>query len=231
MIDVAANVRRIRERADAAMRRAGREPSTLRIIAVAKTKPAAMIRAAYEAGLHDIGENYVQEAQAARAELADLPLRWHMIGHLQRNKARRAVALFDVIQTVDGVDLGKLLSRQAVEAGRTLSVLLEVNLGSEATKSGIAPAEVANVLAELARLPNLSVDGLMAIPPPVTTPELARPAFRKLRELRDTVLGCVRPAVPLRELSMGMTDDFEIAIEEGATMIRVGRALFGERAN
>lgn len=231
MIDVAANVRQVRERVTAAALRAGREADEVRIIAVAKTKPPAMIRSAYAAGLNEIGENYVQEAAAARLELGDLPLRWHMIGHLQSNKARRAVTLFDVVQTIDSVGLGQALSRHAVQAGRTLSVLLEVNVGGEESKNGVRPAAAARLLAELTALPNLSLDGVMAIPPPAATAELARPAFRKLRALRDELRRGAPDNAPLQELSMGMTDDFEIAIEEGATMIRVGRAIFGERAS
>ena len=218
MIDVAANLAAVRVRMASAAQRAGRDPETVRLIAATKTKPAALVRAAIDAGATDIGENYVQEASAKRAEVGD-GARWHLIGHLQRNKAARAVEVFDCVQTVDSAALGAALSRHAAAQGRTLRVLIEVRLGGEATKNGVEPDELP-ALVEALRLPSLLVDGLMTVPPP-GDPESARPHFRILREWRDR-LG-------LRELSMGMSDDFEVAIEEGATMVRVGRAIFGAR--
>jgi pyridoxal phosphate enzyme (YggS family) len=178
----------------------------------------AAVRAAIDAGVTDIGENYVQEAQAKRAAVG-AGAAWHLIGHLQRNKAARAVEVFDCIQTVDSAALGAALSRQAVAQGRSMRVLVEVRLGGEATKSGIEP-EALPALLDALRLPGLVVEGLMAVPPP-GDPEATRPHFRALRALRD--------GAGLRELSMGMSDDFEVAIEEGATMVRVGRAIFGAR--
>ena len=218
MIDVAANLAAVRARMSSAAQRAGRDPETVRLIAVTKTKPAALVRAAIDAGASDIGENYVQEASAKHAEVGE-GARWHLIGHLQRNKAARAVEVFDCVQTVDNAALGAALSRHATAQGRLLRVLIEVRLGGEATKAGVEPDQLPALLDAL-RVPSLVVDGLMTVPPP-GDPESARPHFRALREWRDR-LG-------LRELSMGMSDDFEVAIEEGATMVRVGRAIFGAR--
>jgi PLP dependent protein len=217
--EIAANLSAVRARIARAATRAGRDPQTVRLIAVSKTKSADAVRAAIDAGVTDIGENYVQEAQAKRAAVGD-GASWHLIGHLQRNKAARAVEIFDCIQTVDSAALGAALSRSAVAQGRTLRVLVEVRLGGEATKSGVEPAALPALLAAL-QLPGLLVDGLMTVPPPGDA-EAVRPHFRALRELRD--------GVGLRELSMGMSDDFEVAIEEGATMVRVGRAIFGARS-
>ena len=219
MIDVARNVALVRERMMRAARRAGRDPGEVLLIAAAKTKGADLIEAALAAGVADIGENYVQEAAGKRERIA-APARWHMIGHLQRNKAKRACATFDVIQTVDSLALGEALGRQAGGRREPVRVLVEVNLGGEATKSGVAPEEVEELIEQLRGLAGVEVAGLMTVPP-ASSAEGARPYFRRLRGLRD--------ALRLRELSMGMTDDFEIAIEEGATMIRVGRAIFGER--
>jgi PLP dependent protein len=178
-----------------------------------------MIDAAIAAGITDIGENYVQEAALRRAEVVG-GARWHMIGHLQRNKAREAVEVFDLIQTVDNPALGAALSRRGEAHGRSIPILVEVNLATEPTKSGVHPERLPELVRELRAQPNLSVDGLMAVPP-VGSAEDTRRFFRRLRELRD--------ALGLRELSMGMSNDFEVAVEEGATMVRVGRAIFGER--
>jgi pyridoxal phosphate enzyme (YggS family) len=219
MIDVARNVALVRERAARAARRVGRDPGEVLLIAAAKTKGADLIQAALAAGVTAIGENYVQEAENKRAQVAAAAC-WHMIGHLQRNKAKRACATFDVIQTVDDLALGEALARQAGGRGQPVRVLVEVNLGGEASKSGVSPDGVDELIVHLRGLAGLSVEGLFTIPPPGPA-ERVRPYFRRLRSLRD--------ALHLRELSMGMTDDFEIAIEEGATMIRVGRAIFGER--
>jgi pyridoxal phosphate enzyme (YggS family) len=219
MIDVARNVAMVRERMARAARRAGRDPGEVLLIAAGKTKGADLIEAALAAGVTAIGENYVQEAESKRAQVAAAAC-WHMIGHLQRNKAKRACAIFEVIQTVDDLALGEALARQAGGRGEPLRVLVEVNLGGEASKSGVSPDGVEDLVGQLRGLAGLSVEGLLTIPPPGPA-EGVRPYFRRLRSLRD--------ALRLRELSMGMTDDFEIAIEEGATMIRVGRAIFGER--
>ncbi len=222
--EIASKIKAIRERIARAAERVGRDPNQVRLIGAAKTMPPDVVRAAVEAGLTDIGQNYVQEGLAVKSELESsgigAVLRWHLIGHLQRNKAARAVEGFDVVQTVDRLSLGRTLARHAAERGVVLSVLLEVKLAAEASKSGIEPAELGGLVEALRAEPSLRVDGLMAIPP-VADEAGARRHFRRLRELRDQHA--------LRELSMGMTNDFEIAIEEGATMVRVGRAIFGER--
>jgi PLP dependent protein len=219
MIDVAANLAAVRTRIAAAAARAGRPAAGVRLIAVSKTKPVELVRAAVAAGATDVGENYVQEAVAKRAAL-DAAVCWHLIGHLQRNKAAQALATFDVIHSVDSMALGETLARHAAARAVPARVLVEVNIGGEASKHGVAPAALPALLARL-RDPHLVIEGLMAVPPP-GPPAATRRYFRQLRELRD--------AAGLRELSMGMTDDFEVAIEEGATMVRVGRAIFGARA-
>ncbi len=228
MTDVASNWRAVCARVAAAARRAGRDPGGVRIIAVSKTKPVEAIEAAIAAGATDIGENYVQEA-AAKIGRIGTAARWHLIGHLQRNKAVRAAELFELIHTLDSVALGEALSRHALRRAQPLRVLVEINSGGEATKSGIAPVHVGPLLAALGLLPGLLIDGLMTIPPPGPTAESARRHFRGLRELRDQLRRDAPSNAPLRELSMGMSDDFEVAVEEGATMVRVGRAIFGER--
>jgi pyridoxal phosphate enzyme (YggS family) len=187
---------------------------------VTKEVGVSAIRAAFDCGVRDLGENRLQEAEDKIAQLSDLKpdVTWHMVGHLQSNKARAAVELFDIIHSIDSVRLAEILSRR-VE--RRFPVLLQVNVSGEATKSGFAMGEIASAVNEIKKLPNIRVMGLMTIAPLVSDPEEVRPVFRKLRELRDS-LG-------LEHLSMGMTDDFEVAVEEGATMLRVGRAIFGER--
>jgi hypothetical protein len=219
VIDVAANVAAVRGRIARAAEKTGRDPGGVLLVAAAKTKDAAMIDAAIAAGVTDIGENYVQEAEARKAEVKGAA-RWHMIGHLQKNKARKAVELFDVIQTIDDLALGVALSRRGEALQRVVRVLVEVNLADEPTKSGAPPSLLPDLVSGLRAQRHLSVDGLMTVPPPGSADE-TRPFFRRLRELRDRL--------DLRELSMGMSDDFDAAIEEGATMVRVGRAIFGER--
>ncbi|MCK6555201.1 YggS family pyridoxal phosphate-dependent enzyme [Candidatus Binatia bacterium] len=229
MIDVAGNWQSVRDRVEAATRRAGRPPGAVTIVAVGKTQSAAAVAAAIDAGATDVGENYVQEA-AAKMPLVGRPARWHLIGHLQRNKSARAVDLFDVIHTLDSVALGRTLAALATARQRVIRVLVEINLGAEASKSGVAPAALPALLRAFATVPVLVIDGLMAIPPPQRSAEAMRPFFRALRELRDAIAVDAAPNAPLRELSMGMSDDFEVAIEEGATLVRIGRAIFGERS-
>ncbi|MBI3667835.1 MAG: YggS family pyridoxal phosphate-dependent enzyme [Acidobacteria bacterium] len=209
---------KIEERIEQAARRAGRRREEITLIGVSKIKPAAAIREAYEAGLRHFGENYVQEFQTKRAELGNLPgATFHMIGHLQSNKARVAAELFDVIQTVDSVRLARRLN----EAGKRLRVLIEVRLSPEEAKSGASEQELPALIEAVRSMENLELRGLMVMPPWPETPEDSRPYFRRLQELAA--------AHGLSELSMGMTGDFEVAIEEGATMIRVGTAIFGKR--
>jgi len=199
--------------------RAGRKREEVTLVAVSKTKPAEMIDEAIAAGVTDLGENRVQEGRDKRPVVRGRA-RWHLIGHLQSNKAKDAVRLFEVIQTVDGVALAEKIARAASSAGKMQDVLLEVNIGNEPQKSGATPADVAALAKGVSAFDALRLRGLMAIPP-AGEPEETRRWFRELRAMRDT-LG-------LAELSMGMTDDFEVAIEEGATIVRVGRAIFGER--
>lgn len=228
MIDVAANWQRVCLQVEAAARKAGRDPGTIRIVAVAKTKSVELIETAIRAGVTDIGENYVQEAADKIARIGTR-LTWHMIGHLQRNKVGRAVELFDIIHTVDSLALGEALARQGERRNRPVRALIEVNLAAEASKHGIAPERTQSLLATLARQRWIVVDGLMAVPP-AGPAESIRPCFRALRELRDSLNQKAQATTPLRELSMGMSDDFVVAIEEGATMVRIGRAIFGARS-
>lgn len=240
MNGIAERLALIQERIAAASRRANRRPETVKLVGVTKTHPAEVVRLALAAGVHDVGENRVQEAEAKiDALVAERQrLTWHLIGHLQTNKAKKAVALFDLIHSVDSLRLAQALDRYAGEQGRRLSILLQVNVSGEATKEGFAlarwderPALVEPFSAEVGRileLPNLAVRGLMTIAPWSADPEAARPTFRATRRLRD-LLARRFPAAEWHDLSMGMTDDFEVAIEEGATIVRVGRALFGAR--
>jgi len=217
--DIRANIAALETRIASACLRAGRSRSEVHLVAVSKTFPATDIEHAIAAGMTDIGENKVQEARDKKPDVSGAA-RWHLIGHLQSNKAKDAVRFFDVIQTIDSVALAEKIARAAEAAGKTQDVLLQVNIGREAQKSGAEPSEVAALAKDVAAFPSLRLAGVMAIPPLGEAEEM-RPYFRELRVMRDD-LG-------LRELSMGMTDDFEVAVEEGATIIRVGRAIFGSR--
>jgi pyridoxal phosphate enzyme (YggS family) len=228
MIDVAANWTRVRQQVEEAAQQAGRDRNAVRIVAVSKTKPVELIEQAILAGATDIGENYVQEASEKIARIAS-PVTWHMIGHLQRNKARRAAELFDVIHTVDSTALGAAIARHGEQRGRPVRVFIEVNVGGETTKSGVGADAVEELVDALATRRGLLLDGLMTVPPAAVSAEATRPYFRRLRELRDRLAARTAENVPLRELSMGMSDDFRVAIEEGATIVRIGRAIFGER--
>jgi pyridoxal phosphate enzyme (YggS family) len=221
MLDIRANLGRVQEAVARACARAGRSPDHVLLIAVSKTMDVARVRQAIEAGVAALGENRVQEARE-KIETLGHPVPWHLIGGLQTNKAKDAARLFDWVQSVDRPELALELSRRAHAADRVLNVLLQVNLGDEPQKGGVAPAELKRLHDAAAGLPNLRVRGLMAIPPVAATAEATRPHFRALRELRDT-LG-------LEHLSMGMSADYAAAIEEGATMVRVGTAIFGPRA-
>lgn len=224
--EIANRLMDVRARIDAAARRAHRDPSSIRLVLASKTQSAAAIRAAYDAGARDFGENYVQEALSKRAELTDLAdIRWHLIGHLQTNKAKVAAPAFALIHSIDSTRLADALAR--AQTAPQVRGLIEVNLGAEASKTGVAPDAVASLLD--ASRDKIEIVGLMTIPPPSSTPALARPYFARLREMRDRF--AIQTGFALSELSMGMTDDFEIAIEEGATIVRVGRAVFGERAS
>jgi len=218
---------RVRERIDLAATNAGRDPASIRLMAVSKTKPAAAIREAYTAGQRDFGENYVQELAAKAAELGDLPeLRFHFIGHLQRNKVKQVLPLVKSIHTVDSVRLVDELGKRGADAGiARLSVLVEVNVGGEAQKSGCAPSELGAVLTAIERHPCLALSGLMTVPPHTDDPAGARPYFDALVALQRDHGGPLR----LPELSMGMTHDLEHAVAAGATWVRIGTAVFGER--
>ena len=215
------------QRIDAAARAAGRDPAQIRLIAVSKTFPAAAVRAAFEAGQRAFGENYVQEALAKIEALADLPLEWHFIGPLQSNKTRPVAERCHWVHSVDRLKIAQRLNDARPPQLPPLAVCVQVNVGGEASKSGVAPREVPDLIAALARLPRLRVRGLMTVPRATVDPVAQRAQFRALRELRDAVSV---PGVVLDTLSMGMSDDLESAIAEGATMVRVGRAIFGERA-
>jgi pyridoxal phosphate enzyme (YggS family) len=225
---IADNIRTIRNRMAAAAARAGRDPAGIRLMAVSKTVEPERIRQAIDAGVGLLGENYVQEARE-KIPAVGQTVQWHMIGHLQTNKVKYVVTLFDWIHSVDRLGLAQELSRRAGQHGRTLNVLIEINVSGEASKNGARPADVLELARQVAALPNLSVRGLMTMPPYSDDPENSRPYFVALRRLRDELAAAALPGVAMAELSMGMTDDFEVGIEEGATIIRVGRAIFGER--
>jgi len=228
---IADRVAAVRERMARAAARAGRRAEDVTLVAVGKTFPAEAVREAFAAGVRDFGENRVQEAEAKAPSLLDLRsagLRWHLVGHLQKNKSKKAVTLFDVIQSLDEVELAHHLEHYGAEQGKTVSALVQVDLAGEATKFGLEEKLVLPALENLRGFKSLRVQGLMVLPPFGDAPESGRPYFRRLRELRDRAAreGLLRGS----ELSMGMSHDFEVAIEEGATLVRVGTAIFGERA-
>ena len=208
---------------------AGRDPSSIRLVAVSKTFPAQAVRDAYAAGQRDFGENRVQEALQKIGETADLTIRWHLLGHLQSNKARKAGPAFAMVQSVDSAELIQKLDAAAADAGQAPELLIQVDLAGETTKFGVPPAEVPRLFEAAAACRAARIVGLMTLPPVPDTPEDARPYFRRLRGLKDEWLAAGVPAPMLRELSMGMSGDFEVAIEEGATIVRVGTAIFGSR--
>jgi len=226
---IAARLDAIRGRMAAAAARAGRDPGSVRLVAVSKTYPATHVLAAVAAGQRDFGENKVQEGLQKIAETAENSIRWHVIGHLQSNKARKAAESFDWIHAVDSVSLLRKIDDGAVAAGRRPKVLVQVDLAGEATKFGAPPDEVRRIFAAAADVTAVGLVGLMLLPPAVGDPDEARPWFRKLVALRHQLVADGVPAEQLTELSMGMSHDFEVAIEEGATIVRIGSAIFGER--
>jgi len=213
---------------DQAARRTGRDPGEIKLIAVSKTVELARIREAIKAGVTILGENYVQEAREKIEEIGH-GVQWHMIGHLQKNKAKHAVTLFDYIHSIDGIVLAQEIDRRAAQKGKRVRALGEVNLSGEASKFGIGSEAVVDLIRHVASLKHISIEGLMTMPPYFDEPEKARPYFIRLRELRDRIQKEGIEGVRMDELSMGMSGDFEVAIEEGATMVRVGTAIFGER--
>lgn len=225
MGDVGINLKRVMDRIAEAALRKGRDPSQVRLIGATKRVNTERILEAIEAGLRDIGENYVQEAQRKQPIIGP-KVHWHMIGRLQTNKARHAVKLFEYLHSLDSLELARELDKRAKTEGRKVKVLIQVNLSGEATKAGIKAEEVPPFLERISGLEWLEPIGLMTLPPPPKDPEDSRPFFRALRELRDAL---EEKGFRLPELSMGTSDDFEVAVEEGATMVRVGRAIFGER--
>jgi len=228
MTTIAENLARVRERIEAAAKRAGRDPQAIRLVAVSKTVEPPRIREALEAGAKILGENYIQEAQQKIPVLGP-EASWHFIGHLQKNKAKYAVRLFDWIHSVDGFALAEELNRAALREGKVQTILLQVDLGGEETKFG-APEEAISELCErIGGLEAIQVKGLMTLPPFSDEPEDSRPYFQKLRLLRDRLEAMKIPRISMEELSMGMSADFEVAIEEGATLVRVGTAIFGPR--
>lgn len=227
---LAARLTAVSDRIDKAVRDCGRSPSEVRLIAISKTHPASAIRTLIELGATDFGENRVQEAEEKITEIGREAARWHLVGHLQANKARRAVQLFDVIHSLDSIDLARRVNRLCEEEGRDkLSVLIQVDLGGEETKSGIDESDLPHLVEALGPLKHLDLVGLMTLPPFFDDTEQSRPFFRRLRELRDELQSRGVFGDRKGELSMGMTHDFEVAIQEGATMVRIGTAIFGER--
>jgi pyridoxal phosphate enzyme (YggS family) len=231
-MSIAENIAQVRERIAAAARRASRNPNNITLMGVSKTFPAERIREAYAAGLRVFGENRVQEFAGKADAVRDLlNAEWHLIGHLQSNKAAKATELFDAVDSVDSARLAEKLNASAESAGKTLSVLIEINVGGEQAKSGVEPGsdELEQILRGAPRWDHLKIRGLMTIPPYAEDPDGSRPYFRQLRQIRDNIAARELPEVGTAALSMGMSHDFEIAIEEGATCVRVGTAIFGER--
>ena len=227
---LAARFRAVRERIDAAARNCDRSPDEVKLIAISKTHPTSVIRTLIDLGATDLGENRVQEAEGKITEIGRETVRWHLVGHLQANKARRAVNLFEVIHSLDSVDLAQRIDRLCAEEGREkLPVLIQVDLGHEETKSGVDESDLSHLVEALGPLTHLELTGLMTLPPFSDDTEQSRPFFRRLRQLRDELESRGAFGDRKGELSMGMTHDFEVAIQEGATMVRIGTAIFGER--
>ena len=219
----------VRQRIRQAAESSNRDADSVRLVAVSKTVAADTVREAIEAGVTILGENYVQEARDKFKALVQYPVNWHFIGHLQSNKAKYAVRLFDLIHSVDSLKLARELDKQAAKVDKTQQILVQVNISAEDTKSGISADEAPRLIAEIGRLKNIAVKGLMTMPPYFYQPQKVQPFFAALRNLRDQMREQSLPDVSLDELSMGMTGDFEVAIKEGATLVRIGTAIFGER--
>jgi pyridoxal phosphate enzyme (YggS family) len=229
MVDVAANYLSILARINDAAAKCGRKAEEIKLLGASKSQSVGAIRAAIAAGVTLIGENYVQEAKEKKDQIAE-SAEWHMIGHLQRNKAKAAVELFDVIESLDNLALARELDKEASKRGKKVRVFIEVNLGNEESKSGIAKNQLVSLVEEVASLSNMRVEGLMTVPPFRENLEEVRPFFRGLTDLRERLNELRLPNIDIRELSMGMTHDYTVAIEEGATIVRVGTALFGPRS-
>ena len=227
-VDIAANINTIKQRIAAAAARCNRAPDSIKLLAVTKTVTPVCIGKAIEAGLTAFGENYVQEAKEKVAVIGPRA-QWHMIGHLQTNKAKYAVNLFNYIHSVDRMDLAWELDKKARLIGQKMNILIEVNVSGEKTKNGIPADTAVSLIKDVSKLENLSVRGLMTMAPYSANPENSRPYFSGLRNLRDDIIHTGITGIQMEDLSMGMSDDFEVAIEEGATIVRIGRAIFGER--
>jgi pyridoxal phosphate enzyme (YggS family) len=219
------NLLRVMERMEKAARKVGRDPNEIKLVAVSKTVEVARVKEAIEAGVSILGENYVQEAEKKIDEIGH-PISWHFIGHLQSNKAKYAIRLFDMIHSLDSIPLAEELNRRAEQMDRVIKVMVEVNLSKEATKFGTDEEKVLNLAKRIQSSKHLSLEGLMTMPPYFDSPEMSRPYYVALRELKERM---TKEGIPMKELSMGMSNDFEIAIEEGATYVRVGTAIFGPR--
>jgi PLP dependent protein len=233
-VSISDNLAEVRQRMLAAARRAGSDLGGISLMAVSKTQPPERIREAYDAGIRLFGENRVQEFAGKIAALSDLEdAEWHLIGHLQTNKAKKVAELFRAVDSVDSLRLAQKLNESAQELEKKLAVLIEINIGGEAAKSGLAPgsSDLEDLLLAAPQLEHIEFRGLMTIPPFAENPEQSRPYFRKLRELRDQIAARKLPAIAMNVLSMGMSHDFEVAIEEGSTCVRVGTAIFGERTS
>lgn len=228
MGDIDANCERVMEKIRSAAERSGRDPGEIKLLAASKSRGVTEIRAAFNAGVRLFGENYVQEAVIKKEAIGE-SAEWHMIGHLQRNKVRQAVGLFSLIESLDSLELARMLDKEGKKQGRTVRAFVEVNLGGEETKSGVREKDLLPLLEEIGTLSQLRVEGLMVIPPFRENPEEVRPYFRALRELKMSLGDLDIPNVDLRDISMGMTHDYPVAVEEGATIVRVGTAIFGQR--
>lgn len=229
MTTISQNLDAIKARITRAAISAERDPETVQLVTVSKTISVDVIHQAIDAGVTVLGENYIQEARAKFDQLATLPVSWHFIGHLQTNKAKYAVRQFDLIHTVDSRRLAKAINKEAAKIGKVQKVLIQINISQEETKSGIETEDLETLVREIAQMDHLKLKGLMTMPPFFNAPERVRPFFRQLKEIRDQVQQMNLPRVDLIELSMGMTGDFEVAIAEGATLVRIGTAIFGER--
>jgi pyridoxal phosphate enzyme (YggS family) len=226
---IASNLAVVRDRLETAARTAGRDPASIRLVAISKTFPPEAVRAAFAAGQVDFGENRVQEALQKIRETAELHTRWHLVGHLQTNKARKVAGPFAYVHSIDSLDLLRMVDKSAADAKAAPKLLIQVDLAGEATKFGAPEADLPAFVEAAGGLQHAEVVGLMVLPPYAEDPEQARPWFRRLREIRDRLIASGAPPGRLRELSMGMSHDFHVAVEEGATIVRVGTAIFGSR--
>ena len=229
MGDIGEALREVQRRIERAAVDCGRSPDSVKLVAVSKTVPTERVLEGIEAGITILGENYVQEAKEKIEALKSYPVSWHFIGHLQSNKARHVIGLFDLIHSVDTLKLARELDKRAKKAGKVQEILMQINISGEETKSGVDPTQVMPLVHDVGALENLSVRGLMTMPPFFNEPEKVRPYFRALRQLGNRIRTESIPAVYMNELSMGMSGDFETAIQEGATLIRVGTSIFGKR--